>query len=224
MEEAQRAEARSRPGRGRPRQTEPSPEFLRRREEIIESAAKVFHDRGYEWGSLDDVAAEMGLRKASLYYYVESKGQLLYWIFDRAISLALVRLAELLEIEDTRERLAAFIAHQVCVVAEERSLFAVFFDNRPRLDDAYEDDIRSKERQYLQYYIDAVNSAVAEGVLPYVDPRHAAQAILGMCSWVYKWISCGEESPSRVAADFTELILRSRVPLDSVTTAPFRIA
>ena len=32
---------------------------------------------GYEAGSLDDVAAALGLRKASLYYYVERKSDLL---------------------------------------------------------------------------------------------------------------------------------------------------
>lgn len=210
--------------RGRPRLTEPSAEFLRTREKIIESAAKVFHDRGYEWGSLDDIATELGLRKASLYYYVESKAQLLYWVFDRAISLALVRLAELLEIENPAERLAAFITHQVYVVSEERSLFTVFFDSRPRLDDVYEAEIRRKERQYLQYYVDAVEGAVAAGAVPTVDPRHGAQAILGMCSWVYKWMASTGEEPSRVAADFAQLILRTTEPLDAVTKAPLRLA
>ena len=88
--------------RGRPRQTELSADYIRRRQEIIETAARVFHARGYETGSLDDVAAEMDLRKASLYYYVDSKAQLLYWVFDRAISLALERLDQLSEYRGSR--------------------------------------------------------------------------------------------------------------------------
>ncbi len=206
-------------GRGRPRLTEPSAEFVRRRAEIIETAARVFHARGYEAGSLDDVAAELDLRKASLYYYVDSKAQLLYWIFDRAISLALQRLDELAEIQDPAERLAAFIAHQVSVVAEERSLFTVFFESRPRLDAEYEEEIRRKERRYLQRYVSAVSLAIEAGVLPSMDPRFAAQAILGMSSWVYKWFDPGSDDWKRLAADFIQLVLRVRMPVDGGSSA-----
>jgi TetR/AcrR family transcriptional regulator, cholesterol catabolism regulator len=208
-----------RPRRGRPRLTEPSAEHIRRREEIIETAARVFHARGYETGSLDDVAEELGLRKASLYYYVDSKAQLLYWIFDRAISLALERLDELSEIADPGERLAAFVAHQVSVVAEERSLFTVFFESRPRLNADYEDAIRQKERRYIKRYVDAVANAVDAGVIPEINPRHGAQAILGMASWVYKWFDPVGDNWADVAGDFIQLILRARVPVDALSSA-----
>jgi len=194
--------------RGRPRLTKPSPEYIRRREEIIDTAARVFHARGYDAGSLDDVAAQLGLRKASLYYYVDSKAQLLYWIFNRAISQALQRLDQLSEISDPAERLAAFITHQVSVVAGEPSLFTVFFESRPRLDSDYEEDIRRKERRYLHRYVEAVASAVDAGVLPPIDPRHGAQAILGMSSWVYKWFDPARDDQGDVAGDFINLVLR----------------
>jgi AcrR family transcriptional regulator len=206
-------------GRGRPRLTEPSAEYVRRRAEIIETAARVFHARGYEAGSLDDVAAELDLRKASLYYYVDSKAQLLYWIFDRAISLALQRLDELAAIQDPAERLAAFIVHQVSVVAEERSLFTVFFESRPRLDSEYEEEIRRKERRYLQHYVSAVALAIDADVLPKIDPRYGAQAILGMSSWVYKWFDPSSDDWRRLAADFIQLVLRVRMPVDGGSSA-----
>jgi AcrR family transcriptional regulator len=205
--------------RGRPRQTELSPEYIRRREEIIETAARVFHASGYETGSLDDVAAEMDLRKASLYYYVDSKAQLLYWVFDRAISLSLERLNELSEIEDPGERLAAFIAHQVSVVAEERSLLTVFFESRLRLDAAFEDAIRQKERRYIKLYIDAVTNAIGAGVIPEINPRYGAQAILGMASWVYKWFDPDVVNWADVAGDFIQLIFRAHVPVDALSSA-----
>jgi TetR/AcrR family transcriptional regulator, cholesterol catabolism regulator len=219
MAEDHESTSRPRARRGRPRMTESSPEYVRRRDEIIETATRVFHAHGYAVGSLDDVAAELGLRKASLYYYVESKAQLLYWIFDRAISLALERLGELSEIADPREQLSAFIAHQVSVVAEERSLFTVFFESRPRLDAHYEEEIRRKERRYVHLYVNAVANAIDAGVLPEIDPRHGAQAILGMSSWVYKWFGPAGDDWRDVAGDFIELILRARVPVEALSSA-----
>jgi AcrR family transcriptional regulator len=205
--------------RGRPRLTGPTVDYTRRREEIIETATRVFHARGYEAGSLDDVAAELDLRKASLYYYVDSKAQLLYLIFDRAISLALQRLDELSQLTDPRDRLAAFIAHQVSIVAEERSLFSVFFESRPRLDADYEDQIRAKERLYLRRFVDAVAAAVGAGVIPDVDPRYGAQALLGMSSWVYKWFDPDADDWEKMAGDFVELILKVRLPLKEMASS-----
>jgi AcrR family transcriptional regulator len=184
---------------------------VNRRNDIIETATRVFHSRGYDAGSLDDVAEELGLRKASLYYYVESKAQLLYWIFDRAISVALERLDELAAISQPQDRLAALVAHQVSIVADERSLFTVFFESRPRLDPEYENAIRNKERRYLHHFADAVTAAVDAGVLPPIDPRHGAQAILGMTSWVYKWFDPAVDDRDEVAREFVAMVARRPV-------------
>lgn len=195
--------------RGRPRLTEPSADYLRRRQEVIDTAARVFHDQGYESGSLDDVAAALDLRKASLYYYVKSKSQLLYFVFDQAISEALERLKNVADASDPADRLRMYIQHQVTIMSEERSLFRVFFENRPSLSPEFESSIRGKERQYLDLFIDAVRIAVEADVLPAMNPRFGAQAILGMSTWVYKWYDPENDDAAQVVDDFTALVLRS---------------
>lgn len=204
---------------GRPRLTEPSREYLQRREEIIETGIRVFHDRGYDSGSLDDVANELGLRKASLYHYLRSKAELLYFIFDRAITVALRRFDEYADIPDPRVRLATMLAHQVRIVAEEPSLFAVFFDQRPRLDDAYHEDISRKEREYVARFATFVRDAVEAGELPPVDPRQAAHALLGMTSWTYKWFDPRRDDPEQVARTIIQLVLGADVAADAAPSA-----
>lgn len=192
---------------GRPRMAEPSAAYRRRLDEIVQTATAVFRRDGYDAGSLDDVAAELGLRRASLYHYVRSKAELLHLVFDRAISTALDRLEDLILIGDPRQRLAALIRHQVILISEQPEMFTVFFDNRPRLDDTYEDDIRSKERRYVSIFAEAVKSATAGGVLPPLDARYAAQALLGMTSWTYKWFDPHRDDPDKIVATLTGLIL-----------------
>lgn len=214
-EDAQKSDKSVRP-RGRPRHTEPSPEYLLRLEEIIDTAAEIFHVKGYVAGSLDDVAAALDLRKASLYHYVGSKGELLYLIFDRAMSLALKGLDELVAIDDPAERLASFISHRVLTIAEERNLFSVFFENRPRLNEDYEDRVSAKEQDYFRHFVDAVSLASNSGVIPNIDPRIGAQALLGMTSWVYQWFEPEEDNAAELAMDFVELIFRTRLPVNTV--------
>ena len=195
-------------GPGRPRLETPSAAYLARRDEIVEVAAEVFRRRGYDAGSLDDVAAELELRRASLYHYVRSKAQLLYMIFDRAITTSLERLEEVRRIEDPRMRLAALIRHQVRTVTEEPTMLAVFFDNRPRLDETYEVEIRAKERRYVGIYAEAVEAACKAGAVPELDARYAAQALLGMTSWTYKWFDPVRDDADDLSDTLIKLVLK----------------
>ncbi len=201
---------------GRPRHDGPTPEYLERLDDIVDTAARVFGEKGYDTGSLEDVAAELDLRKASLYYYVNSKAHLLYLIFDRAISLALARLEDLTGIDDPRDRLTAMITHQVALVTHEPSLFSVFFDHRPRLDEAYEKEIRTKERRYVRIYADAVAAAVDAGVLPDMHRRYGAHAVLGMTSWVYKWFRPKQDDIVQVALTCARMVLGDDVDAELV--------
>jgi AcrR family transcriptional regulator len=192
---------------GRPRNIEPSAEYQARIREIVNTAADVFRSKGYDAGSLDDVADALGLRKSSLYYYVGSKRELLYLICDRAISISLERARTCLVIDDPRERLAALIRHQVMVVGEEPNFFSVVFDRRPALAPAREAEIRAKERQYLEIFAKAVAAGVDAGVIPPVEPRYGAQAVMGMASWVYKWFKPERDDIEAFAATCARLVL-----------------
>lgn len=194
--------------------TEPSGRHLARREEITEAAIKVFHAKGYDAGSMDDVAHALDLRKGAIYHYFPSKGHLLYSIFDRAITTALDLLEEYERIADPAQRLAALIRHQAILVARDPGLFTVFFDQRPRLEEVFEQEIRAKERQYLQTFVAAVESAVAAGALPDLEPRYAAQAILGMANWTYKWFREGRDSAEELAETMVRLVLRGLLSTD----------
>src|SRR5258706_16268517 len=51
-----------------------------RRAEICRTAAALFRDRGFDATSVSDVARALGLTKAGLYHYFESKEALLFEI------------------------------------------------------------------------------------------------------------------------------------------------
>jgi signal transduction histidine kinase len=139
----------------------------------------------------------------------------LYLIFDRALSLALQRLDELADIADSRHQLAALIAHQVRTVGNEPSLFAVFFDQRPRLDDTFSEQIIHKEREYVRRITAMVTRAIEAGELSDVDPRHATHAIIGMTSWLYKWFDPAHDDPDEIARTMIRLILGDDADADS---------
>src|SRR5579871_5483796 len=52
--------------------------FQKREAEVVSAAADIFYERGYASATVQDVADALGLLKGSLYYYIESKEDLLY--------------------------------------------------------------------------------------------------------------------------------------------------
>jgi AcrR family transcriptional regulator len=56
-----------------------------RKEEILDVATRLFAEKGYEGTSMNDVAARVGMRKASLFYHFATKDLLYEAVIDRLI-------------------------------------------------------------------------------------------------------------------------------------------
>ena len=58
------------------------------RDKVYEIAAEVFHRKGYDNTSMNDIAEAVGLTKAGLYHHVPSKESLLFTILDYGMDMA----------------------------------------------------------------------------------------------------------------------------------------
>ena len=56
---------------------------ISKEQEIITVAARLFKEKGYRATTLEDIAAAVGMLKGSLYYYIQSKEELLYIVLLR---------------------------------------------------------------------------------------------------------------------------------------------
>src|SRR5258708_23576495 len=131
------------------------------------AASDVFHAKGYEAGTLEDVAGSLDRRRASLYYYFGSKAELLSALCERTMTLILRITEDIERIEDPAERLAAMLRLHTGMVAREQGLFQVFFDERGSLED--QERARHLERRYLRHLGTNGEAALAAGQLPLTD-------------------------------------------------------
>jgi AcrR family transcriptional regulator len=196
--------------RGRRRHIEPSDEYVARRESIVTIAAEIFWLDGYDGGSLDAVADAAGLRKASLYHYVKKKSDLLRLIFDRVMSIAFREFDAAASIEDPREELAKLIEQQALLVAHNRPLLGVFFDQRQHLEPEDEARVSRQMHLYMAQFIQVVDAAMKAGALPAGDPYMVANSINGMANWAYRWFDPARNSPEEFAAACVQLVLAPR--------------
>jgi AcrR family transcriptional regulator len=66
-----------------------------RQTQIIQAAIQCFRCKGYENTTIDDIAAEYGLSKGSIYWYYSSKKDILVAVFHHMVSQLLTEYASL---------------------------------------------------------------------------------------------------------------------------------
>ena len=182
----------------------------RRRQEVLDAAARVFHERGYESSSIQDIAEDLGILKGSLYYYIRSKEDLLDEILWDVHEKALANIQRLDEMEgDTLQKIRAFVTLHIVFNLENLVTMGVFYHDFRSLGDERRARIVQARDIYDGMLRDLINVGQTEGlVCPDVDPKLGAMAILGMSNWVYHWYKPrGRLKPAEVADDFADLVL-----------------
>ena len=71
-----------------------------RRSEILDTAEKLFHTKGYEKCTVNDILNEVAIAKGTFYYYFKSKQEVLDAIVARYTELVVNRVGEILERRD----------------------------------------------------------------------------------------------------------------------------
>jgi len=80
-----------------------------RRSLILEAAATIFAERGYQRATVKKIAAQAGIAPGTIYLYFENKHDLLLTIVDQVIGQALDQLLAQLAHSDTQEYIATIM-------------------------------------------------------------------------------------------------------------------
>lgn len=193
---------------------EGSAAYLARREEIVQAAAHVFRDRGFEAATLRDVAAALNTDRASLYYYVGSKEELLQEIVRQALGRD-IETAEAVKRSraSTRDKIAALIEAMVNSYASNYPHMSVYIEDLGRIarqDSEWSVDVIERTRTYESLVKSILAKGQRDGTLRKDVPADlAALALFGMINWMHRWYRPNLKwSPEEVAKTFTEIFLK----------------
>jgi len=175
-----------------------TPGFDSRRLHLLDAAARVFSEVGYDKASMRRVAAKAEVSLAGIYHYVSSKEELLYWIqFDTFDSL-LRGLEQSIEgLVDPRERLAAAVRNHVRHFGEHMHELRVCARELETLEGEAYDAVHERRRAYFEAVHGLVKALQpGDGVHP--GSWLATANLFGMLNWFYQWYDAGR---SRVSLD-----------------------
>lgn len=157
--------------------------------EVLATAARVFHDRGYAASSVQVIADELGILKGSLYYYTKSKEELLYRILRGVYDdLEGILLAVEAERGTPLETVADYVRRQVEYAAGNLIQIAIYYRDADQLSQQHRDDIAELRRRHQQFLRDVIASGQADGSVRDDDsPSVLAHLIFGSFIWTYRW-------------------------------------
>lgn len=184
-----------------------------RRSEILTEAARLFRERGYHATRMDDVADAVKLNKGTLYYYYESKANLLFEILLNTNERRLVSMRSgLVGDLEPDVRIRSYIEDTIDYLAKNPVEAVVSFQEAPFLHLWLSRDqvavLRSRQAEFEQYAIDAVEAGQRSGLFTQqLDSRVAAQALTAIVSWFVRWYRPGGRLTAHEVAQQSSLLV-----------------
>jgi AcrR family transcriptional regulator len=193
----------------------PSRAYLNRRKELIDAAARVMSRKGVTETTLGDIAQEAGTDRASIYYYVKGKEELLAEMLRSALTADTESIREIAAGPGpasaklrgiVRRWMASYHAHFPY-------LYVWVYEDTSRLH-GIESAVLDEMIDLSQQGYELVREVIAEGVRT-GEFRSAlpvgvlAQSAIGLVAWTYRWYQPDRDLTAREIADgLADLLLR----------------
>ena len=157
-----------------------------RLEDVLVVAARLFRERGYRATGLDQIADELGVTRAALYYYFDTKQELLDAICGRSMDAVESALQEVQAVSDAAERLRAFGRAFARNTATDAA--RVFFRDGKELSAEFRQRQRDRAHRVTRGAEEIIESGIASGRFRPLDAQVAAPALLAMLNSLPDWV------------------------------------
>ena len=183
--------------------------------QILERAARIICQQGFEATSMQEIAVACGLTKAGLYHHIKTKDALLLAIMNYGMDLfEEVVLDRVSGIADPLERLRQTMARNVELVTQDSSKeVTIILHEHQTLTGAAQREINARKKRYVRFLEDAFREAIERGQIRPVEPTLAAFSFLGVVLWTYKWYRAdGRISPAQLSGGMIDLFFAGLLP------------
>jgi len=187
--------------------------FATKREAILEAAASLIVEKGFENTSLADLASRLNVTKPTLYYYVHSKDQLLFDIQE--IGFAAVKSALDAANDNGRtglEKLEIFLRQYA--VGGFTDFGRALVQTGPRgLSAENQERMTARYRATNQMLEEIIQDGIADGTIADVDSYIATGFMFGALNWIaYRDPDWGKRPPPELARDYVSIICAGLLP------------
>ncbi|MCP4023300.1 MAG: TetR/AcrR family transcriptional regulator [Desulfobacteraceae bacterium] len=189
-----------------------------RRENIREIAARVFAKNGFDRTTIRGIAKEGKISAASIYYYFDSKEDLLYQILDETMSTGLTLIEEIEKKNADPETVLAQILQVHTLTAINFDKMKLLVHEQSCLSPDHQDALKTKQKEYLSQLTKVLNVLKKTGKMRNLDTKACAFAFFGMVSWAYRWFDPkGNMSTRELAETFSQIFTKGILVSGDIT-------
>ena len=197
-----------------------SPRYRQQRQLATEAAAQVFAEKGYHGATTADIAAVMGIKQGSLYYYFANKQEALLEVCLLALRDYLAHM-ELIagSRQSVQARLQAVISAHLGAYREKHEALKVYNNERLYLSEEQRGVLKAQGSRYRQLLQDLLQQGLDTGDLQApLDANFAALSIIGLCNaWGELIVRDEQLDVFEISQRCTELLLNGLLPNTQIT-------
>src|SRR5262249_23215498 len=155
---------------------------------IYLKAAEIFHRKGFDGTSMDEIARALQITKAGLYYYIKGKEDLLFaimtyamdWLFREVIEPARA-------VADPEHRLRLIIERHGRELMEGPRSMSILSDEVTALTPRHRRQIIQRKRAYFDLIRNTLEELKSQGRLGEADTTVATFSVIGALMWLPRW-------------------------------------
>ena len=187
-------------------------------EQILQVAAELMALQGFDRTSIRDVARETGYSLAGMYYYFESKEDLLYKIQHRTFAALLAEQEQAVsEGGPAEERLRRLVQNHLSYYTSHFNEMKICTFELQSLEGERYRDIEAIRRRYFKIMAEVVGDILAAGGEGSTGGRreragskgrHYTLFIFGMLNWIFMWFDPERDAPvGSLGEEVVQLVL-----------------
>ena len=185
-----------------------SSDYKAKRDELVLLAAKLFKEKGFKATTLNDLAKQAGVERASLYYYISSKDELIQEVIrgvtdaNAAAASKIVRLKSLGPEEKLRRLVELLMIsyeenYPHMYVYMQEQMHEVEYGKTPWAKQMMR-QTRRFENMVMSLMVEGIEAGIFRDDVP---PRLAANGLFGMFNWTHRWFKPGGKQTAKEISD-----------------------
>ena len=183
------------------------------RRKIIAAAAAAFREHGLAQAGMREIADAAELSAANLYYYFESKDELVFFCQDDSLDRMLAAAQEAVAATGSpAEQLERVVEAQLRCMLVDLAGASAHLEVEALPPELREKIVKKRDR-YERALREIVKRGIASGAFRRCDATLVTRAILGAVNWTARWYRPGgAKSEQAISKSFSDYLLRGLLP------------
>ena len=172
----------------KPQDTSKTKVARRSRESLIETAARLFAQNGYNKTNMRELAEAVGMKAGSIFYHFKVKEEILYAVMKQAIeSLLEATQKDIVTATTPVERLRVLVRIELDMYMGDQSSYGLVLIHEWRsLPTDLQEDLMVMRAEYESYWNSTLEACHQAGIIQ-ANPKIVRRLLNGAFSWVIYW-------------------------------------